>query len=292
VDLNNLSPYIRVAIDYTVSPNWHIKKRAIFDYELFFVKEGEVLVTIEGVDYHGIPGDLFLLKPKQQHSMKLVGDILLRHPHLHFDLYYYPDSPNIKVSFKPLKDIEPSELSWFRKDDCSTPPYDVPNHIRLKNPIIIEKMIFDIIHEFEHKTPFYEHTCKGIFILLWIQLMKELYWDKNQHVLTNLETLNKIKLFMLENLNEDIELDDLARMANFSKCYFIRIFKNAFGTTPLKYHQMLRIEKAKEWVQYSSLPLTEIAEIFGFQNIHAFSRSFKKVDGVKPTFYRRRSGKG
>jgi AraC-like DNA-binding protein len=277
-------------MDYTVPPNWVLKERVIFDYELLFVKEGEVIVTVEDVDYHGIPGDMFLIKPYQKHSMRLAGDVLLRHPHIHFDLYYRPDSPSVKVSFKPLKEIASAELSWFREDVCSSPPFLIPNHIRLKNPLVAEKMMFDIIREFEQKPPYYEHSCKGIFTQLWIHLLREIYWKDNHHVLSNWEALNEVKNYLSRNLNEKIPVERLAKMANFSKSYFIRIFKNAFGMTPTKYQQLMRIEKAKELVQFTAIPLTEIAEMCGYQSIHSFSQSFKKAEGVKPSFYRRRGG--
>lgn len=187
-------------------------------------------------------------------------------------------------------EITDQERKWFRTDICSDPPYSIPNHIRLKNPLIVEKMIFDIIHEFNQKLPFFEHYCKGAFVQLWIYLLREQHWNENYHVLTNWESLNEVKNYLSRHLDEEISIDRLAKMANLSKYYFIRMFKNAFGMTPSKYHQLMRIEKSKEWVQFTSLPLTEIAENFGFKSIHSFSRTFKKVEGVKPSFYRRKGG--
>ena len=47
MDINYLSPYIRVAMDSTINPPWKLPERVIFDYELLFVKEG----IINGVEY-------------------------------------------------------------------------------------------------------------------------------------------------------------------------------------------------------------------------------------------------
>jgi AraC-like DNA-binding protein len=50
------------------------------------------------------------------------------------------------------------------------------------------------------------------------------------------------------------------------------------------------IKAADRLVRFTAIPLTEIAEMCGYQSIHSFSQSFKKVEGVKPSFYRRKGG--
>ncbi|WP_458786466.1 helix-turn-helix domain-containing protein [Vallitalea sediminicola] len=61
-----------------------------------------------------------------------------------------------------------------------------------------------------------------------------------------------------------------------------------YGMTPIHFHQFIRIERAKEMIKLTDYSLTEIADIFGFSSIHSFSRTFKKIDGVTPSYYRRR----
>lgn len=177
-----------------------------------------------------------------------------------------------------------NELGWFREDVCSAPPFRLPNHFRLRNPLIVEKMILDIIQEYQQKLPYYETHAKGLFTQLWVHLLE------HAPVLTNWETLLSVKRYMSHQLDRDLTADELAGMANMSKYYFIRTFRGAFGVTPVKYHQMMRIEKAKELIQFTSLAITEIAEKLGFPGIHSFSRTFRKIEGVPPTFYRRRNG--
>ena len=153
--IEQLSPYIRVAMDSKINFPWHLKERVLFDYELLYVKEGRVKVTIEDQCYTGEPGDLFLFRPKQRHTIRKIGTSPLRQPHLHFDLYYTEDSPDVKISFKPLKEISSEEMRWFREDHLDQFSLHLASHLRLRNPIIIERMIFDIIHEFQMKLPYY-----------------------------------------------------------------------------------------------------------------------------------------
>lgn len=290
MDLSVLSPYIRTALDHTAPAGWVLYERVLFDYELLYVKEGHIIVTVCDTIYEGVPGDVFLFKPRERHSIRLApGCPALRQPHLHFDLVERPDSPEVKISFKPMDQMTEQEMQWFREDVLSCPPMSVPNRIRLRSSGLFETMLLGIIDEYERKLPYYESNVKGMFILLWTQLLRELYWQEHEHVLTNWEALQAAKLHISRNLNRQLSVDELAAASNLSKFYFIRSFKGAFGIPPMKYYQTKRIEKAKELIQFTTLPITEIADQLGYPSIHAFSRAFRKAEGVAPTYYR---GKG
>ncbi|MCL6444544.1 MAG: AraC family transcriptional regulator [Alicyclobacillus sp.] len=288
MDLNTLSPYIRIAWDSVIYPPVNITERVIFDYELLYVKDGEIRVTVENNEYHGVPGDIFLFKPKQRHAIYLLHGKPLHQPHIHFDLYYQSDSPAVKVSYKPLEAMTKEEKQLFREDVVRQMTNPLPNHLRLSKPIIIEKLIYDIIHEFERKLPFYETTAKGLFIQLWVQLLRENHWLHNPHLLPNWERLALVKNYISHNTEQQITLDELAELSNLSKFYLCRLFKQAFGMTPIQYHLTLRLEKAKQMIQFTNLPLSDIADKLGFNSIHAFSRAFHKLEGVPPSFYRKR----
>lgn len=290
--LSTISPYIRVAMDNIVDdPVWIIPERVLFDYELLYIMEGQVVVTIEDEVYDGHRGDIFLFRPKQRHSIRKVGRGRLRQPHIHFDFFQQEDSPKVKVSFKSLDKISAEEFHWFREDILDQMPVPFPSHLRLKNSLIIERLLMDLINEYENKMPFYEIKVKGLFIELFTQLLREQYWYLNPHLVTNFQTLMKIKHFLMHTTDRKVTLDELSEMARLSKHYLIRLFRKAFGMSPLQYHQFIRIQTAKQMIQFTDEPLTAIAEKVGYPNIHAFSRAFKKVDGIHPSFYKRGSEK-
>lgn len=54
----------------------------------------------------------------------------------------------------------------------------------------------------------------------------------------------------------------------------------------MTYARMVRINKAKEYISFTSMSITQIAELLGFSSTNAFSRTFAKEEGVPPTFYR------
>lgn len=287
MDMNYLSPYVRLAWDNIVPAPATLHERVIFDYELLYVKSGEIEVTVEGRKYHGIPGDIFFFQPKQTHSFTIIGDKPLRQPHIHFDLFYKPDSPDIKVSFKTLRAMSENERKLFRESLGNNIFDPFPCHVRLQNTLTFEKILFEIIYEFNNHFPFYEIVLKGLFIQLWTHFLREIYWSNNLPVVSNMALINKLKSYLDHSLDTDITLDQMSEYTHLSKYYLSHLFKKTFGTTPVQYHLMARINKAKEIIQFSTLSIKEVAEKLGFQNIYTFSRVFKKIENVPPTFYRR-----
>lgn len=285
--MNNLSPYIRRALDSYIEFPFHIKERVIFDYELLYVKEGEIRVTVEDKIYQGIPGDIFLFKPNQKHEIQSLNNKRLHQPHIHFDLYYRPDSPQVPISFKPLSAISEGEMDWFREDITCQMEDPLPNHMRLNKPIVIDKMMYEIIYEMNGNFPYTDISMKGLFTQLWVQLLRENYWQRHKHLFTKWESLGRVKNYISNKSNEEITLDELAELVNFNKYYLCKLFKKAFGKTPVQYHSSVRLEKAKQLMQFTPLSLSDIAEKTGFQSIHVFSRAFRKQEGISPSSYRR-----
>ena len=51
-------------------------------------------------------------------------------------------------------------------------------------------------------------------------------------------------IYLSENISNEVNLDDIARQANISRYYLIKIFKDVVGQTPMEYLNNLRMEKA------------------------------------------------
>ena len=71
-----------------------------------------------------------------------------------------------------------------------------------------------------------------------------------------------------------------------SKPHFARVFKRTTGMPPVQFILGIRIERAKELLDFTDMPVTEIAEASGFYDQNYFARTFKKITGVSPTQYR------
>jgi AraC-like DNA-binding protein len=92
------------------------------------------------------------------------------------------------------------------------------------------------------------------------------------------------KLFIDANFANEIDLENIADEAFYSKFHFIRLFKNAYGKTPHQYLTTVRIDKAKQMLQLEkTVSLTCIT--VGFESLGSFSRLFKQIVGITPSAY-------
>jgi AraC family transcriptional regulator len=99
--------------------------------------------------------------------------------------------------------------------------------------------------------------------------------------------INKTFDYIESNLENQMTLEELAAVANFSKFHFNRIFYSIVGETPFQFILRLRIEKAAMLMLTNQKEsISEIAYKCGFSDISIFSRNFKKLFRVSATQYR------
>lgn len=79
----------------------------------------------------------------------------------------------------------------------------------------------------------------------------------------------------------------LATRANWIEDYLAKLFKAAFGLTPNKYVQSIRLREAKRLLRESALSVEEIAGLTGYADLPYFSRLLRQREGLSPREYRR-----
>lgn len=83
--------------------------------------------------------------------------------------------------------------------------------------------------------------------------------------------------------NPDLTNEILAEKSNISTIYFRKVFTELYGVSPMRYVQVRRIEKAKDLLKSEFNSITNISEATGFNSIHHFSRTFRKMTGYSPS---------
>jgi AraC family transcriptional regulator len=72
-----------------------------------------------------------------------------------------------------------------------------------------------------------------------------------------------------------------------SEFHFARLFKTATGDSPFRFVTRIRMERAKELLRKTRLPIFEIADRVGYQKPSHFSARFRAVLGFSPDAYRK-----
>ena len=93
------------------------------------------------------------------------------------------------------------------------------------------------------------------------------------------------KVFIDENYQEQIDLDEVSQKAFFSRFYFHRLFKQIYRRTPHQYITQKRLDKAKDLLK-ENMAVTAVCNEVGFESIGSFSVLFKKEIGFAPQYYR------
>jgi AraC-like DNA-binding protein len=91
--------------------------------------------------------------------------------------------------------------------------------------------------------------------------------------------------YLKTHFAEKISLDLLSKHFGFNPNYLIKVFHDKTGMTPIQLLQEIRLEKAKEYLEFTAMSVTEVAEKVGWSLPH-FSKILKKQGGLSPTQYR------
>lgn len=95
------------------------------------------------------------------------------------------------------------------------------------------------------------------------------------------------KKYLEDNYMRDMNITDVADHLNISYSYLSKIFRVRTDITLSDYLNSYRIEKSKDYLTKSSLPLHEIAEKVGYNNVQSYQRFFKKHLSITPGNYRK-----
>jgi len=80
--------------------------------------------------------------------------------------------------------------------------------------------------------------------------------------------------------------EEVADNIKISPFYLSKIFKKYTGVNFIDYLTKLKIEKAKELLEYTDMPVINIAIELSFNEPNYFARVFRKTAGMTPSKYR------
>jgi AraC-like DNA-binding protein len=93
--------------------------------------------------------------------------------------------------------------------------------------------------------------------------------------------------YIEQHLCEQLTLDDVSKVAGFSRYHFLRIFKRETGIGVRDYIQTRRMYRAVQLLLSSELNVMDIAVLLQFDSQEAFTRAFKREYSLPPGQYRR-----
>ncbi len=100
------------------------------------------------------------------------------------------------------------------------------------------------------------------------------------------DRLADVYKYLRENFKEDISLNKIASIANFTPQSFCRVFKQRTGKNFIDYLTQLRIDNACKLLIESDHSISEIAYQCGFKTVSNFNKLFKEINHKNPKLFR------
>lgn len=99
-------------------------------------------------------------------------------------------------------------------------------------------------------------------------------------------SLRAVTDYVGDNLSGNLSLGEIADAANLSPYHFARAFKRSTGLSPHQYVLRRRIERAKDLLRNTDLPVGEVSRRVGFASPSHFSQQFRRIVGAAPSSLR------
>ena len=253
---------------FQIPVHWHD------EFEIIYVRSGFLTVSISGESYIGKTGEAFVVSPGNLHLMGSQSGTVDYYTFL-FPLKY--------ISFRTDDMLDEKLLEPLNSGHLMICP-------RVKDTA--KELCEQLIEIYEAKNDESESkiTTQVRTKIILLQFILEM-WKKGFVIENDTSGRNTVEKEMVsyiqQNFTGKISLREFGEQFHLSEKYISRYFKEHFHITLSQYVTYLRLEHAKQLLQDTDIPVTDVAMQSGYQNVSYFIRSFQKAYAVSPLKYRK-----
>ena len=255
-------------------PPRHLIKTHSHDYfQMILVLAGEGEITINSVVNQAQVNQLYIIHPDEKH----------------------------KITSSENKPLHLSELK-FRCNNTFT-----GETISTLTPFIenassgLYQLFLMILEEIENQNAYFSEVINLVFTQIIYFLLRNTRGDdyhsldfsgqvKYNEKVVNIQPVRDVIEYINNNYQKDLTLNELAKIACFSRVYFCALFKETCGISPMHYLLRKRLENSQRLL-YTEQSISVIASQVGFSSVHYFSKIFKEKFGISPSKFRERNQK-
>lgn len=161
------------------------------------------------------------------------------------------------------------------------------SYLYLKPSFVYGYKILEIyeamLNEYTKKRTGYITFLRGNLLELITLLIRISEETGNEQI----QIVNKIKRYVIENYKKNVSLDDIAANVFLSKQYICKLFKENTNTTIIHFMQQIRIDEAIRLIISTDKKISCIANAVGYSDLKYFNYVFKKVTDKTPSQFRR-----
>lgn len=256
---------VRAGISIT-DADFNIVRNSSYPYSLLhFVTEGAGTLLHNGNKYNLKAGHLFVLGPGEAHHYASSGRSGMT---LNWIEFIGGDSDRFIRSIL-------SAASPVIDESCS-------KHVN--------KYILKIFHQLQKKSEHYIDNISKLLYSILLCLDRKNPEKMSLQVFQGISSeMQAVQQYISSHMSDELSIEILASIVNFSPSHFARLFHKTFGITPARYILKNRIMKAKEALSFENVTVEDISALLGFCNTSHFIRIFKKEEGLTPSEFRRQA---
>lgn len=225
------------------------------DYEFIWIQDGYAEVTIEGNKLRCESGQMLLLLSDQIHSILIARE-----------------SRVWICVFSP--DYVPEFARRIKDQRCSQNSLTLPQEEEL---LLGRKLIAQNPDKLE--------KCACLMLICSAFMKSRTSEEFHQMTHSKGETLlHQILFYVTEHYRENITLKEMAVALGYEEHYLSRVFARCFHMNFKQLVNAYRVRYAKQLMlrKDSSLSMTEIAYLSGFQSVRNFNRAYRTFTGCSP----------
>ncbi len=293
IDFMRINPFVRkVNKISTTWENHNVPLRALYDYAMIVMLEGEMKFFYEEQQITLKVGEILIMPPFVQHKEFIEERHSAKYFVVNFDLFYSPERANWRMQDMYLNScragiVKMNENPRYIVKDDNAGVFAAPAVMKVKNINvfleILQKMYEkDISSMFQPLMTEDRMLLKAYLLEILSRLlrMEEIEEEKRYSA-----EINKFIEYVMENYPQHIDIDKKALELGFSPNFFQKIFKKETGVTPFAYLLQIRMNEAKILLS-QGIQVKEVAKRVGYSDALYFGKVFKKQIGVSPAMYK------
>lgn len=213
-------------------------------------------------------------------------------------IYFHPEFLNVNMSFEMLRKKDYGDIAsthdLFLLKPFTDKAYVVPiAEAQLEK---ITQAAEFMQEELRNQRDWY-WSCRGRSYFMEIIIALERMYgligygvthqkSDNTPIIKNAKLRDAV-LYIESRFDESVTLPDIAKAAGMNHTTLTALMKEELGLTAIEYLMKYRITVAEKQLEFTSVPIKDIANMTGFKTVQHFSRVFKAQTGAAPAEFRK-----
>lgn len=241
-------------------------------YELFYLRSGSCIYSVDNQHHHLSAGDLFLVYPGDSHSTQYEGLVACE---------------RIVVGFSPS--VIPKQYLDLHENLINNLSRSGKVVFSPQGKRLVEDLLFRMLDENIRSGQYSSEILYLQLLTLLLTLQRDgiFVFEKMKPETISLD-IEEVLQYIVKNFAQQITLEDAASLIHLTPTYFSHKFKKITGLTFKEYLNYIRIRQSCQMLIGSDDSITTIALNCGFNSSNYYKDCFRRIYGVSPREFRKR----